>query len=108
MAGNRVVCTTNNVEYISIRKAMIQGVRTKEELEKAVNTCGTCPGCVENLGWILTSVCGCQKVSLQTVVEVVENGATSVEEVGELTGAGTTEGCGRCKPLIQNIIDLGR
>ncbi|NLK75679.1 MAG: (2Fe-2S)-binding protein, partial [Clostridiales bacterium] len=38
----------------------------------------------------------------------------TVEKVGEITGAGTGineetgEPCGKCKGLIQNIIDLGR
>jgi len=44
----------------------------------------------------------------------VKAGADTVEKVGEVTGAGTGvdettgEPCGKCKPLIQNIIDLGR
>jgi bacterioferritin-associated ferredoxin len=44
----------------------------------------------------------------------VKAGADTVEKVGEITGAGTGvdevtgEECGKCKALIQNIIDLGR
>lgn len=59
-------------------------------------------------------MCGCRKVSLEAVVNAVKNGADTVEKVGEVTGAGTGineetgEPCGKCKPLIQNIIDLGR
>lgn len=55
-----------------------------------------------------------QKVSLKAVVDAVKAGADTVEKVGEVTGAGTGvdettgEPCGKCKPLIQNIIDLGR
>ena len=36
MAKNKVICTTNNVEYIQIRKAMIQGARTVEEVQNIV------------------------------------------------------------------------
>lgn len=55
---------------------------------------------------ILDSVCGCKQVMLADVVAAVEDGAITVEEVGEKTGAGTA--CGRCKALVQNVIDLGR
>ena len=57
MAGNRVICHCKNVDYITIRKAMIAGART-------------------------------------------------LEEIKEMTGAAT--GCGRCKALIQNVIDIKR
>lgn len=67
----------NKVDYITIRMAMVEGARTREEVaDKA--------------------------------------GADTVEKVGEVTGAGTGvdevtgEECGKCKGLIQNIIDLGR
>ena len=36
----------------------------------------------------------------------MKNGADTVEKVGEVTGAGTQ--CGRCKALVQNIIELKR
>ncbi|MGI6716266.1 MAG: (2Fe-2S)-binding protein [Eubacteriales bacterium] len=114
MAQNKIICTKNNVDYISIRKAMIAGARTADEVAKLAGVCGECEGCRENLGWILSSVCGCRKVSLEAVVNAVKNGADTVEKVGEVTGAGTGineetgEPCGKCKPLIQNIIDLGR
>lgn len=114
MAKNRVICTKNNVEYLTIRKAMITGVRTIEELAELAGVCTECNGCKSELQGILSSVCGCQEVSLETVVNAVKNGADTVEKVGEITGAGrgvdkeTGEECGKCKVLIQNIIDIGR
>jgi len=114
MAKNRVICTENNVDYLTIRKAMTSGVRTIEELVKSTGVCTDCEGCKNELENILSSVCGCKKVSLETVVNAVKNGANTVEKVGEITGAGTGvdevtgEECGKCKGLIQNIIDLGR
>ena len=114
MAGNRIICTKNNVDYITIRKAMIAGARTEEEVANIAGVCTECEGCREELDKILTSVCGCKKVSLEAVVNAVKAGADTVAKVGEMTGAGTGvdettgEECGRCKGLIQNIIDLGR
>ncbi|HCW03481.1 MAG TPA: (2Fe-2S)-binding protein [Clostridium sp.] len=114
MAKNRVICTKNDVDYISIRKAMISGARTVDELVESAGVCTECEGCKSELKAILSSVCGCKKVSLEAVVNAVKNGADTVEKVGEVTGAGTGvieetgEPCGKCKGLIQNIIELGR
>lgn len=108
MAGNRIICGTNNVEYLTIRKAMCADARTKEELKEMTGVCLECEGCKENLDWILSSVCGCKKVSLADVVAAVKNGSDTVEKVGEATGAGTGEDCGKCKILIENVIKLGR
>jgi len=108
MAGNQIICETNQVEYIQIRQAMCQGIRTEEELKEKVGVCLTCEGCKENIDWILSSVCGCMKTSLATVVNAVKAGATTVESVGITTGAGTGEDCGKCKALIENIIEIGR
>lgn len=114
MAGNKVICTKNNVDYSSIRKAMSSGARTVEELVEMVGVCTECEGCKSELEGILSSVCGCKKVSLKAVIDAVKNGADTVDKVGQVTGAGTGvdeetgEECGRCKVLIQNIIELGR
>lgn len=114
MAQNKTICTKNNIDYISVRRAMIAGARTVDEVKTIAGVCGDCEGCKAELGWILASVCGCKKVSLEEVVRAVKNGADTVEKVGEVTGAGTGvseetgEPCGKCKPLIQNITDLGR
>jgi bacterioferritin-associated ferredoxin len=106
MAGDRIICHCKDVSYIDIRKAMINGARTLDEIKEmtgAATGCGRCAGEVEK---ILASVCGCKNVSLEEVVSAVKNGADTVEKVGEATGAGT--GCGRCKALVQNVIDLKR
>lgn len=114
MAKNKVICTKNDVDYLSIRKAMTSGARTIDELVELTGVCTECEGCKSELEGILSSVCGCKKVSLETVVNAVKNGADTVDKVGEVTGAGTGidevtgEACGKCKGLIQNIIDLGR
>lgn len=114
MAKNKVICTKNNVDYSSIRKAMSSDARTVDELIESAGVCGECEGCKSELDGILSSVCGCKNVSLEAVVNAIKNGADTVDKVGEVTGAGTGvdeetgEECGRCKILIQNVIDLGR
>ena len=114
MAKNRIICLKNDIDYLSIRKAMSSGARTEKELADLAGVCTECEGCKGELDNILTSVCGCKKVSLADVVNAVKNGADTVDKVGEVTGAGTGvdadtgEPCGKCKILIQNIIDLGR
>lgn len=114
MAKNRIICTKNDVDYLSIRKAMIAGGRTVEHMVSLAGICAECEGCESELAPILASVCGCKEVSLEAVIAAIKCGADTVEKIGELTGAGTGvneetgEECGKCKPLIQNIIDLGR
>ena len=34
MAANKVICHCKNVDYITIRKAMIEGARTVEEIQE--------------------------------------------------------------------------
>ncbi|MCB2288503.1 (2Fe-2S)-binding protein [Clostridium sp. CS001] len=106
MAANKAICTTNNIDYSTIRKAMCTGARTVNEVAQITGVCTVCEGCKSELDKILTSVCGCKNVSLKDVVDTVKNGADTVEKVGQITGAGTD--CGRCKALVQNIIELGR
>ncbi|WP_297639098.1 (2Fe-2S)-binding protein [uncultured Clostridium sp.] len=103
---NRIICNCMNVSYIDIRKAMINGARTVEEIQEITKAGTGCGGCIPEIEKILASVCGCKGVSLESVVNAVKDGADTVEKVGNVTGAGT--GCGRCKPLIQNIIDNKR
>lgn len=106
LAGNRIVCEKNNVDYITIRKAMCQDARTKEEVKELTGACLECSSCKSELDQILSSVCGCRNVSLEAVVNAVKEGARTVEEVALATEAGVD--CGRCKILVENIIKLGR
>jgi len=106
MAENRIICNCKQVDYLTIRRAMIAGARTIDDIREMTGACTVCGGCEEEIQKILLSVCGCKDVSLAQVLEAVKGGADTVEKVGALTGAGT--GCGHCQPLIQNIIDLGR
>lgn len=108
MAEDRIICNTNKVYYSTIRKAMVQGARSMDEIIEMAGVCNTCDACKAELEGILSSVCGCKEVSLKTVLDAVKGGADTVEKVGKVTKAGTEEDCGRCQALIQNIIDIGR
>ena len=48
-------------------------------------------------------VCTCLNITNGMIKEAGENGAKTLEEVQELTGAGTV--CGVCLDDIQNLID---
>ena len=37
MAGDRIICHCKNVSYIDIRKAMIQGARTLDEIKDMID-----------------------------------------------------------------------
>lgn len=49
-------------------------------------------------------VCECNGVSYDTIVELIRDGAETLEEIMEKTGAGET--CGRCRKKIKAIIAL--
>lgn len=104
--ADKIVCRCRNVSYVDIRKAMIEGARTVEEIQEMTGAGTACRGCVPEIEKILSSVCGCKQVALKDVIDAVNNGADTIEKVGEMTGAGTA--CGRCKKLIENVIEIKR
>lgn len=106
MGADRIVCHCYDVSYVDIRRAMIGGARTLEDIQKITNAGTGCGACVEEIEEILASACSCTDTSMEQVIAAVKNGADTVEKVGEVTKAGT--GCGRCIPLISNIIENGK
>jgi len=55
---------------------------------------------------ILALACSCKMISMDTIVDAINDGSDTVEKLGALTGAGTD--CGNCKVLLQNMIDTNR
>lgn len=53
-----------------------------------------------------TMICYCKGVTLGKVLAAIENGATTLVEVIDTTGAGS--GCGRCLDRIEAIINEER
>ena len=50
-------------------------------------------------------VCLCRVVADRQVEEAVQNGAQSIEEIGEACGAGT--GCGACHEMLEDMLKKG-
>ena len=100
---NRIICHCKQVSYGDIRKAMVGGARTVEEIQDITGAGTGCGNCIKDIEKILAVACGCQNVSMETVVGLVKNGVNTVEKIEETTGAGAH--CGKCKVLLQNIID---
>ena len=100
---NRIICHCEQVSYGDIRKAMVGGARTIEEIQEITGAGTGCGNCIKDIEKILAMACGCKMVSMVAVLDAVKGGADTVEKVGEVTGAGTD--CGKCKYLIQNIIE---
>lgn len=103
MAGNRMICGCKQVDYITIRQAMVKGARTLQEIKDMTGAGTGCGRCAEEIETILASVCGCKGVSLATVVEAVKNGADTLDKAVEATGAGSA--CGRCKVLVADVVE---
>ena len=106
--ANFVVCKEKQTTYLDIRGAMINGARTVEEVRAATGICASCDGCVTHLQWILDTVCRCRAVPTQAIINAAKNGVDTVDGIGKLLQAGTEETCGRCKPLIENIVKTKR
>lgn len=49
-------------------------------------------------------VCNCMSLTNNDIKKAVENGASTLEEVQEVTGAGTA--CGACLDDIQHLVDF--
>lgn len=93
----------DNEKYIKVRGAQAQGARTVKEVKDMTNIDIEDDDEYREIDRVLQNVCKCQNVSVNEVVEAVKNGADTIERVMEETKAGS--GCGRCKGVIQNIID---
>lgn len=48
-------------------------------------------------------VCNCMSVTNGMIKDAVESGASTLEEVQEITGAGTV--CGACLDDVQRLVD---
>ncbi|MGZ2368159.1 (2Fe-2S)-binding protein [Ancylomarina sp. YFZ004] len=103
---NRIICHCKQVSYGDIRRAMVGGARTVEDIQEITGAGTECGNCIGDIKKILALACSCKMVTMETVVDAVNGGACTVDEIGELTGAGTD--CGNCKFLLQNMIDTNR
>ena len=56
MAGDRIICHCKNVSYIDIRKAMIKGARTLDEIKEMTGAATGCGRCADEIEKILIGV----------------------------------------------------
>lgn len=96
------------IEVKDIKKAMISGVRTIEEIEERFGKTIEDKGCRSLVERVLTTACKCLEISMEEVQNLVANGASTVDEIAAVTGAGIVENCGKCKAILQSVIDLKR
>ncbi len=48
------------------------------------------------------TICNCMEVTVQDIANAIKGGATTFEEVVEVTGA--TTGCGGCEDHVKEVI----
>ena len=90
-------------DYIKVRNAMSNGARTLDDIKEMTDITIDTTELSNEIESILQNACRCRSVSVEEVAKAVRNGADTVEKIGEATTAGTA--CGRCKGLLNNIID---
>ena len=103
---NRIICHCKQVSYGDIRRAMLGGARTVEDIQEMTGAGTECGNCIPDIKNILALACSCKMIRMETVVDAINDGSDTVEKLGALTGAGTD--CGNCKLLLQNMIDTRR
>lgn len=89
-------------KYIAIRQAQHKGARTIDELKKVADFEIENDEELKNVEIVLKNACRCKNVSIEDVLNAVNSGFTTLDEVMNETGAGT--GCGICKGLVESII----
>ncbi len=52
------------------------------------------------------TICACMNVGINTVRDAVSSGAYSIDDIGKVTGAGTS--CGSCKPELTTILEQAK
>lgn len=93
-------------KYVKVRGAQAQGARTVEEVKEMTDIIIENDAELNEIEAVLKNACRCKNVSVEEVVAAVKNGADTIEKVAEATNATTV--CGRCKGVIENIIENKR
>lgn len=103
---NRIICHCKQVSYGDIRKAMIEGARTVEDIQEMTGAGTECGNCIGDIKKILALACSCKMITMKTVVDAINDSSDTVEKLGALSGAGTD--CGNCKLLLEKMIHAKR
>lgn len=108
MEKKAVVCHCMNVSKREIKLAMIKGARTLEDIQVITGAGTACGGCIELIEKILSTACKCVGATMEEVVNAVNTGSDTLEKLEKATKAGSVAKCGKCKPVLQSVIDLKR
>ncbi|MBU5314898.1 (2Fe-2S)-binding protein [Clostridium bornimense] len=92
--------------YIKVRMAQKNGARTIEELKALSDIVISTEEEKKEIQAILKQACKCNNISVDAVVELVNQGIDTIEGIKEATSAGTV--CGRCEGVLANIIENKR
>ena len=93
-------------KYKKVRMAQVKGARTLDELKELSDINIENEEEEEQIEIVIRTACRCKDVSIKEVLDAIKNGADSLEKIMEVTKAGTA--CGRCKPLLENILETRR
>lgn len=108
MEKKGIVCHCMNVSKRDIKRAMVTGARTVDDIKEITGAGTGCGGCIGMIEKILSMACKCVGATMKDVLDAVNDGAGTLEEVEKATKAGSIVKCGKCKPIIQSVIDLKR
>ena len=108
MEKKGIVCHCMDVSKRDIKIAMTKGARTLENIQELTGAGTVCGGCIELIEKILSTACKCVGATMKEVIDAVNNGADTLEKIEEVTKAGSVAKCGKCKPILQSVIDLKR
>ncbi len=91
-------------EYIEIRHAQAKGARHIDDILKMTSIQADTPEKMKAIEDVLSIACRCKNILMDEVIAAVKGGADSIEQIQELTGAGTV--CTRCLPILENVLEL--
>lgn len=108
MEKKGIVCHCMDVSKRDIKLAMVKGARTLEDIQEITGAGTACGGCIELIEKILSTACKCVGATMKDVVNSVNIGSDTLEKLEKATKAGSIAKCGKCKPVLQSVIDLKR
>ncbi len=76
MVAERKICRCRNISYLDIKHAMNNGARDIEDIMEATGAATCCGGCTSEILSILNSVCSCNSVSINEVIDSVNSEQT--------------------------------
>ena len=106
----KIVCGCYKITEEEIVKAIKNGATTVDSIGNITRAGTGCGKCKEKIQEIIDNtdkvICGCLNITEKRIINAVENGATTIEEVAKVTKATTI--CGSCKESVQEVIDKAK